>query len=415
MSKSKKKLVLTLIAALILTMIPVTSADAASASCSFSGGGTYNVGDTVTLTLAYSGDTFGAAETEIVYDSSHLQYQSCSAIAGGGSGKVTVSMSEGGKSSMSCTVTFKALKPGSSSVTATTVDLYNLNGDWLQIGTKSVSVSVKDNTPTLSSNANLSSIRISAGSLSPSFSPSTTSYTVKVGNDVNNCSMSVQVADSRATYTISGSSSLSVGKNVRKIVVTAENGTTKTYTVSIYREEKSTSGNNGNAGNGNAGNGGEGEETEKPEPEPPEEIETTVGDKTYIICENLDKKDIPQGFTMTVAKFGEYEIPAFKDKELKYTFVLLKDKETGDESWFFFDEESDTFAPAKAMSADVIIAYEEALAKASGNKIPQGAEKSNIDNNILFIALGATMLLLLIVVITLQVKIIKNKNKKETA
>nr|WP_162912082.1 Ig-like domain-containing protein [Pontibacter actiniarum] len=96
----------------------------------------------------------------------------------------------------------------------------------------------------LSSNANLSNLTLSAGSLSPAFAANTTSYTTTVGNKVTSLSLTPTVADARATVTVNGTATLSgsavaiplnVGSNTAAIAVRAENGTTQTYTLTITR------------------------------------------------------------------------------------------------------------------------------------------------------------------------------------
>jgi len=92
-------------------------------------------------------------------------------------------------------------------------------------------------------NANISSILISSGSLS--FDPDKTSYNVEVDNSVSSLTLTVNPANEGATFTIKGSTvtsgtpfdvPLSVGQNIIQIVVTAENGvTTKTYTLVVTR------------------------------------------------------------------------------------------------------------------------------------------------------------------------------------
>ncbi len=52
----------------------LSSAFAASASLSVSGGGSYNVGDSVRVTFTISGSNLGNGTAEIKYDSSVLQY-----------------------------------------------------------------------------------------------------------------------------------------------------------------------------------------------------------------------------------------------------------------------------------------------------------------------------------------------------
>ncbi len=97
-----------------------------------------------------------------------------------------------------------------------------------------------------STNANLSSLAISQGTLSPSFASGTTSYTASVANNVTSLTVTPTVSNTNATVTVngatvtsgnaSGSIALAVGSNTITTVVTAEDGTTtQTYTVTVTR------------------------------------------------------------------------------------------------------------------------------------------------------------------------------------
>ena len=129
-----------------------------------------------------------------------------------------------------------------------------------------------------SSNANLSYLRVSSGSLSPSFSANTTEYRVNVGNDVTTCTMSADTQDPNARLAVSGSANLSVGHNVRKITVTAQNGKTKTYTINIYRADGNSSDNDDPDDNDDNDNDDDNKR--------PEVLETTIGEKKYTLVES---------------------------------------------------------------------------------------------------------------------------------
>jgi hypothetical protein len=94
-----------------------------------------------------------------------------------------------------------------------------------------------------SSNAELSSLSLNSGSLSPSFSASTTSYTASVANDVSSITLTASAADALASvaYSPAKTSSLSVGANNFTVTVTAQDGTTKYYYVTVTRADVSTS------------------------------------------------------------------------------------------------------------------------------------------------------------------------------
>lgn len=96
--------------------------------------------------------------------------------------------------------------------------------------------SVKISAPK-SSNADIADLKLSNASLTKTFDKNVTEYDLTVPFSVTALDMSVTVADKNATYKIDGNKNFAVGKNTVKIIVTAENGTQKTYTVNVKREQ----------------------------------------------------------------------------------------------------------------------------------------------------------------------------------
>lgn len=86
-----------------------------------------------------------------------------------------------------------------------------------------------------SSDSSLASLGISPGSLSPAFSPGTYQYTATVDANVTKVSIPARPANSKAVIaSVSGAKSIRPGTNTVKVVVEAENGTTSTYTITVY-------------------------------------------------------------------------------------------------------------------------------------------------------------------------------------
>lgn len=401
MNKSLKRNLTVVFCIIALLAMNLSVANGASASTSFyASKKQYTMSETVAVTVTYSSSTtVGVATAIIDYDNGALKYLRSDADQANGSGGVVkaTKVDTSGKSSLSMTFYFQPLKSGDSNVSLTTDECADFDGNALTVGgTSTVKISVTNPSTSVSSNANLSSLKVSAGSLSPSFSPSRTSYTVNVGGDVKVCTISATPQDSAATVSVGGSKNLSVGKNVRTVTVTAENGTTKTYTITINR------------GEGGSSTDDPDDSTQDPEEEAAD-ILVTVGDKEYAVLENYDEGSIPKGFVMTIAQYGDKDIPVIKDANLKYTFALLKDQETGDETWFFYDEEADAFSLTSEISSEDAMEYAGLLAQ-----LNEGDEEKGLDNKdkILIIALGATVAALAIAILVLQVGII-NKNKKK--
>ena len=87
-----------------------------------------------------------------------------------------------------------------------------------------------------SSNADLSGLVLSSGTLSPAFTSSGTSYAASVANSVTSVMATPTLSDSTATVQIVGGSSLVVGSNPITVTVTAQDGvTTKVYAIAVNR------------------------------------------------------------------------------------------------------------------------------------------------------------------------------------
>jgi DNA-binding NtrC family response regulator len=96
----------------------------------------------------------------------------------------------------------------------------------------------------LSGNNNLSALAVSAGALNEPFNAGTLNYTVTLASTTADTTVTATAADSTATLTINGSPAASGVPSVSiplaqaattsiPVLVTAENGTPKTYTVTI--------------------------------------------------------------------------------------------------------------------------------------------------------------------------------------
>ena len=113
------------------------------------------------------------------------------------------------------------------------------------ITTKTYTITVTRAAPALSSDANLSGLTISSGTLTPVFDSGTTVYTYNVANAVTSVTVTPTLNESHATVTINGNSvasgaasgainldNIAPATNTITIVVTAQDAiTTKTYTI----------------------------------------------------------------------------------------------------------------------------------------------------------------------------------------
>jgi hypothetical protein len=114
-----------------------------------------------------------------------------------------------------------------------------------------LTITITDSTPVASSDATLSALTISSGTLSPAFVPGTTNYTANVAYSVSSVNVTPMVNQADAVVTVNGVTTasgtpsavvLSVGVNTIHILVTAQDATTtKTYTLTITRAAGSSS------------------------------------------------------------------------------------------------------------------------------------------------------------------------------
>ena len=86
-------------------------------------------------------------------------------------------------------------------------------------------------TPGKSGNNALSTLTVSAGTLAPAFDPAVTEYTLSLPQGTEKLTLTATPSDSNATVQGDGELTLQEGENTLPLVVTAENGDTKTYTV----------------------------------------------------------------------------------------------------------------------------------------------------------------------------------------
>jgi len=102
------------------------------------------------------------------------------------------------------------------------------------------------NIKTPSADTTLSALTLSAGILTPVFNKTTFTYTVPVYNNTSSITLTPTLSSKYATLTVQGNAttsgvasqqiSLNEGDNVIPVTVTADNGNTGTYTVTVHRK-----------------------------------------------------------------------------------------------------------------------------------------------------------------------------------
>lgn len=309
---------------------------AASCTVTFSDP-TVTQGNNVTISVKVSGSV-AASTIRMNYDQSYLQFVSGDLGYGsGGSGSVLLDKeNSSGSGSMSFSMTFKALKTGKTTISCTSYDIVDGNGDPMSVNMGNSVVTI--NAPyTASGNNNLSSLSISPGTLSPGFSAGTTSYSASVSNSTTSVAVSAKAADGKAKVAVWGNTGLSVGNNTVTVQVTAENGSKKTYTINVNRAAGSTGGNTG-------GNAPAPDDTPSPSPTatPEPQVTVTLPDDTQLPVSNQlpEGVSVPAGFEQSQLEVDGQTLPTAVHQDGGLVAVYLAGDEGHPAGFYFYNEKT---------------------------------------------------------------------------
>ena len=224
--------------AFIIT-IPGVLAD--TVSTSISGSSEIGAGEEFTLTFkTTSGTNIMGLTAKLNYDSSKLSIVSSSAGSGFAltlGSNIVIDASTGTNAPFTiCTIKFKALAAFAVNE-STTVSISNVQASDgnVDINGSGSSKSIKV-VPPKSSNNYLSALSVDVGTIK--FNKGTNSYTIVVENNVTSANITATAEDSTARISGTGAKTLKVYTNTYSIVVTAENGTKRTYKVYIKRKDE---------------------------------------------------------------------------------------------------------------------------------------------------------------------------------
>lgn len=287
-------------------------------------------GETLTVTVTVSSaQAMYAAEFSLNYDPAVLQYNSGDASSGG-AGLVKVASAASGETRKSFSISFTAIAAGNSSLSVSAVKY--ASDTEVDISGASTSVSVIN--ATLSDNANLKSLRISGGALSPQFNANTTAYTATVPFSVTQCKVYATAAESSAKVDVSGSYNIPVGVTQRVVTVTAPSGAQKAYTITITRlaedaaESTAESGTESAAENSNA---------------------AEIDGKSYTVMSDLTGITIPKGFNLASAVYNGNNVASIKDENDEYEIYYMKSADSEEPTLFTFNSDDNKFVPLKYM------------------------------------------------------------------
>lgn len=290
---------------------------------------------TVTLTISASSEVY-ATQLYLSYDTNILQYVSGSADTSGAGTLGLVNTDT--FTSKSFNFTFKIVGVGTSSVSVTgNTRLIDGNEEDMTVSSSKGSVTGKAEA-NYSSDNTLKSLKISPGVLSPAFSSSTTYYTTSVDADVETLVVNAVANDANATVSVKYAN-LDMGANETYVVVTAQNGDTKTYTIATTR---------GDATENESTN----EEESQSETEEIVEKEVSIDGTRYKVLNSFEEHPLPEGFTEFVCT--DYEglnLLAGKQESTGLVIMYLENVDgTATSGFFIYDKDSGIFYPYNTVS-----------------------------------------------------------------
>lgn len=301
-----KKLKLLIVALLSLIILP-SIVSAASGKISVSGTTTSVVGNKVTVTVTLSSSTkIGSWQMQLNYDKKYLQLTSSSAEAGG---TVMASSSATGVKSKKYTFTFKTLKTGSTTVSVGSYLAYafdDLSEMTLSAGSKKLNIITQEELEaSYSKDNNLKGLSVEGYEISPAFDKDTLSYTVNVPEGTTSITVNALENDSKASVSGDGAITVTEGINNVNIVVRAENGSEKTYSLIVNVIDQNP-------------------------------INVEVNNINYTVIKLRNNYICPELFENSEVTINSFQIPACINEKIKYTLVGLK-REDGTIEHFIYD------------------------------------------------------------------------------
>jgi len=291
--KKINKIIISIIAFLGMILFPIDS-NAASGSLKISGTSTAVVGNTITINVTLSSSAaLGAWEFDVNYDTSFLKLTSSNAE---NNGTYFVNAGNGSMKSKTYTLKFRTLKSGSTNITIGGYDIYAYDTSKMSISKSNKKVTIMTQAEleaTYSKDNYLKSLSVEGYELDKEFAKETTEYTVNFPTGTTSVKVNATVNDSRSSVSGIGEITVSEGLNNIPIVVTAQNGSERTYNLTINVEDQNP-------------------------------INVTVGNDAYVIVKTASLLTTPATFIESSITIDSIEIPAFINEKANLTLVGLK-------------------------------------------------------------------------------------------
>lgn len=198
-------------------------------------------GDEFKISIVIASDSIlGDFEGYLSYNAEIIEFMSGPSCVSGGNGMLrfmdtNASSSDGERRYV---LRFKALEVGNCQLlmTGNPIAYEFESGDPMSVSAYSGSVTIRAK-EAASKNTNLAILKVSPGTLTPSFKADEKEYSIMVGPETEKIIISAIPEDTDATVGIKGNEALKIGNNTIVITVTAQSGNTGEYRIQVLKEE----------------------------------------------------------------------------------------------------------------------------------------------------------------------------------
>lgn len=167
--------------------------------------------------------------------------------------------------------------------------------------------------PSKSSNNALASLTVSAGELAPAFDPAITDYTLSLPLRTNKITFTATPSDSKATVQGDGEVALQGGENKVAVVVTAEDGSAKTYNITVKVAREPT-------------------------------VFFSLNGESLGVMQDTDGVTPPAGFSPTTVPYSGEELPAWTNAAGQMLLYLVN-QDTLAAGFYLYDEAEGVQSP----------------------------------------------------------------------
>lgn len=167
--------------------------------------------------------------------------------------------------------------------------------------------------PGKSGNNALSALTVSAGTLTPAFDPAVTEYTLSLPLRTNKITFTATPSDSKATVQGNGEVALRSGENKVAVVVTAEDGSAKTYNITVKVAREPT-------------------------------VFFSLNGESLGVMQDTDGVTPPAGFSPTTVPYSGEELPAWTNAAGQMLLYLVN-QDTLAAGFYLYDEAEGVQSP----------------------------------------------------------------------